>query len=96
MCGESFVLVIAAATAKPVGTASVHDLLELDPGRPVGSVTKPAPSVPAGQRIEDLLPEIQAGTTPLAFVTNGGGEVIGIVTHESIAFGIVGAIEEAR
>jgi CBS domain containing-hemolysin-like protein len=94
--GESFLLVLAADTGKPVGTASVHDLLDLAPGWPIRSVTKPAPAVPAGRRIEDLLPEIQAGTTPIVFVTNGGGDVIGIVTHESIAFGIVGAIEEAH
>lgn len=94
--GESFLLVMAEDTAKPVGTASVHDLLDLATSGVVGSITKPAPAVPAGRRIEDLLPEIQAGATPIVFVTNGEGEVIGIVTHESIAFGIVGAIEEAR
>ncbi len=94
--GASFLLVLATEGGEPRGTLGVHDLLETPADALVGSITRPAPSVPAGRRIEDLLPEIQAGKTPLAFVTNGAGDVVGIVTHESIAFGIVGSIEEAR
>jgi len=94
--GASFLVVVAAESGEPRGIVGVHDLLETPGDTLVGAITHAAPSVPTGRRIEELLPEIQAGKTPLAFVTNGGGGVVGIVTHESIAFGIVGSIEEAR
>jgi CBS domain containing-hemolysin-like protein len=91
----SFLLVREDATGRPLGTVGVHDLLD-EPGHaPVAPLVRPAPAVPASRRIEEILPEIQAGKTPIVFVSNAAGDVVGIVTHESIAFGIVGAIEEA-
>ncbi|MFN0151483.1 MAG: CNNM domain-containing protein [bacterium] len=94
--GASFLVVLTPQSGEPRGTVGVHDLLDTPADTSIGAITRPAPFVPAGRRIEEILPEIQAGKTPLAFVTNDAGEVVGIVTHESIAFGIVGFIEEAR
>lgn len=94
--GASFLLVVAAGGGEPRGTVGVHDLLAVPADGVVGSITHAAPTVPTGRRIEEILPEIQAGRTPLAFVANAAGDVVGIVTHESIAFGIVGSIEESR
>jgi CBS domain containing-hemolysin-like protein len=93
--GGSFLVVTDPATGRPIGTASVHDLLDALAETPVGALARPAPNVPSGQLIEELLPEIQSGATPFAFVVAPDGDVVGTVTHEAIAFAIVGAIEEA-
>lgn len=93
--GESFLLVTRGVPDEPFGTVGVHDLLDAPAERPVGELVRTAPVVPADMLIEDLLPEIQRGATPLAFVARPDGGVAGIVTHEAIAFAIVGTIEEA-
>ncbi len=93
--GGSFLLVRRAGGGEPVGTVGVHDLLDAPADRPVVDLARPAPTVRADLRIEALLPEIQSGATPLAFVEGGDGTVAGIVTHEAIAFAIVGTVEEA-
>ena len=93
--GGSFLLVRRSPGGEPLGTVGVHDLLDAPPDRHVGDLARPAPIVRADLRIEELLPEIQSGATPLAFVEREGGGVVGIVTHEAIAFAIVGTIEEA-
>lgn len=92
--GASFLLVTNGSGA-PRGTLHAHDLLDVDSGAPLEPLVRAAPSVPAERKIEDLLPQIQTGRTPIVFVTRSPGEVTGIVTHESIAFGIVGNIEES-
>jgi CBS domain containing-hemolysin-like protein len=92
--GGSFLLVRRAA-GEPLGTVGVHDLLDAPADRSVGELARPAPVVRADLRIEELLPEIQSGATPLAFVVDAAGAVVGIVTHEAIAFAIVGTVEEA-
>lgn len=94
--GGSFILVTRDEDGAPLGTVGVHDLLDVPADAPVGVFVRPAPVVPAERRIEELLPEIQAGATPLALVAGRGGRIVGIATHEAIAFAIVGTIEEAR
>ncbi len=97
--GESFLIVLGGPDGAPIGTVGVHHLLAASPDVRVGQLVRPAPRVPASRRIEDLLPEIQAGMAPLAFVmsedSSDSGRIVGIVTHEAIASAIVGTIEEA-
>jgi CBS domain containing-hemolysin-like protein len=92
--GGSFLLV-RRADGEPRGTVGVHDLLDAPAEHAVGDFARPAPVVRADLRVEALLPEIQSGATPLAFVVSADGAIVGIVTHESIAFAIVGTVEEA-
>jgi CBS domain containing-hemolysin-like protein len=78
-----------------VGVLHALDVLEVaDPERPCASLKRPVSYVPASQKAEQLLEDLQRRRQGIAVVVDEYGGAQGIVTVEDILEEIVGEIED--
>ncbi|MBZ5516358.1 MAG: hemolysin family protein [Acidobacteriia bacterium] len=80
------------------GIVNVRDLMELPPADQakvtLKALVRPVSFVPETKRIQELLKELQQGTTQMAIVINEYGSVSGLVTIEDMVEELVGEIRD--
>ena len=76
-----------------IGYVFYRDIIQNEKVKKISEIMQKPYYIPSTKNIYDLYNEMQETKTPIVFVVNEFGAVIGMVTHEDIAEEIVGEIQ---